>query len=152
MKFNIAQWIVCSAACMAVGCSGLERHIRPSEQATVYASPSLQSDAVSQSKTGIDTPLDQNHALRSQPVSQAAYAHQSSQASGVVEPASVDVVMVDPVTSNEAIADGATLEGHKSVCTPIRCWATRANSWLTPGQISTYYSFNSKSLRAISVH
>jgi cobalt-zinc-cadmium efflux system outer membrane protein len=70
----------------------------------------LQSDAVSQSKTGIDTPLDQNHALRSQPVSQAAYAHQSSQASGVVEPASVDVVMVDPVTSNEAIADGATLE------------------------------------------
>ena len=110
MKMNIAQWIVCSAACMAVGCSGLERHIRPSEQATVYASPSLQSDAVSQSKTGIDTPLDQNHALRSQPVSQAAYAHQSSQASGVVEPASVDVVMVDPVTSNEAIADGATLE------------------------------------------
>jgi len=63
MKMNIAQWIVCSAACMAVGCSGLERHIRPSEQATVYASPSLQSDAVSQSKTGIDTPLDQNHAF-----------------------------------------------------------------------------------------
>jgi cobalt-zinc-cadmium efflux system outer membrane protein len=115
MKMNIAQWIVCSAACMAVGCSGLERHIRPSEQATVYASPSLQSDAVSQSKTGIDTPLDQNHALRSQPVSQAAYAHQSSQASGVVEPASVDVVMVDPVTSNEAIADGATLEGLLSL-------------------------------------
>ncbi|MBL8868250.1 MAG: TolC family protein [Planctomycetaceae bacterium] len=115
MKMNIAQWIVCSAACMAVGCSGLERHIRPSEQATVYASPSLQSDAVSQSKKGIDTPLDQNHALRSQPVSQAAYAHQSSQASGVVEPASVDVVMVDPVTSNEAIADGATLEGLLSL-------------------------------------
>lgn len=115
MKMNIAQWIVCSAACMSVGCSGLERHIRPSEQATVYASPSLQSDAVSQSKTGIDTPLDQNHALRSQPVSQAAYAHQSSQASGVVEPASVDVVMVDPVTSNEAIADGATLEGLLSL-------------------------------------
>ncbi len=115
MKMNIAQWLVCSAACMAVGCSGLERHIRPSEQATVYASPSLQSDAVSQSKTGIDTPLDQNHALRSQPVSQAAYAHQSSQASGVVEPASVDVVMVDPVTSNEAIADGATLEGLLSL-------------------------------------
>jgi outer membrane protein, heavy metal efflux system len=117
MKLNVARWIVCSAACMAVGCGGLKRHIRPSEQATAYASPSseavapgLQSDAVSQSKTGIDTPLDQNHALRSQPVSQAAYSHQSSHAAGVVEPASVDVVMVDPVASNEVISDGATLE------------------------------------------
>ncbi|AMV31612.1 Cobalt-zinc-cadmium resistance protein CzcC precursor [Pirellula sp. SH-Sr6A] len=111
MKMNVARWIICSAACMSVGCSGLERHIRSSEQATVYASPSLQSDAVSQkSKTGINTPLEQDHALRTQPVSQAAYAHQSSQAAGVVEPASVDVVMVDPVASTEAIADGATLE------------------------------------------
>lgn len=110
MKLNVARWIVCSAACMAVGCSGLKRHIRPSEPATVYASPGLQSDAVSQSKTGINTPLDQDHALRTQPVSQAAYAHQPSQAAGVVEPASVDVVMVDPVASTEAMADGATLE------------------------------------------
>lgn len=117
MKMNVARWIVCSAACMAVGCSALERHIRPSEQATACAStgseaiaPSLQSDAVSQSKTGINTPLDQDHALRTQPVSQAAYAHQPSQAAGIVEPASVDVVMIDPVASNEVIADGATLE------------------------------------------
>ena len=39
MKMNVARWIVCSAACMAVGCSALERHIRPSEQATACASP-----------------------------------------------------------------------------------------------------------------
>lgn len=117
MKMNVAQWLACSAACMAVGCTGLERHIRSSENASAYTSPrseavapNLQSDPVSQSTTGTNALSDQDHASRSQPVSQAAYAQQSTQAAGVVEPASVDVVTVDPATSNEAIADGATLE------------------------------------------
>ena len=90
MKMNVAQWLACSAACMAVGCSGLERHIRSSENASAYTSPiseavtsNLQSEPVSQSTTSANALSDQGHASRSQPVSQAVYAQQSTQAAGV---------------------------------------------------------------------
>lgn len=117
MKINVERWIICSAACMAVGCSGLERHIRPSEQATLYASrsnesvaPGLQRDADGQKGTGVNISLDRDHAPGSQPVSQAAYAHQQTNASGIVKLAAIDLVKVDPMTSNEAVPDSATLE------------------------------------------
>jgi cobalt-zinc-cadmium efflux system outer membrane protein len=43
-------------------------------------------------------------------VTQAAYIQASDQPSSVVQPASIDVVVVDPVRSTDGLADGATLE------------------------------------------
>ena len=117
MKFNIQQWIVCSGICMSVGCSGLEQHIRSSENTSISSPSSLQhssvdtpSGAITSATTDANSQSNHDQALRDQTVSQAAYAHQDYQPSGVVEPASVDVIVVDPVNSTEAIADGATLE------------------------------------------
>ncbi|MBN8602590.1 MAG: TolC family protein [Planctomycetes bacterium] len=94
MKTHFTYWFLYTAACVSGGCTVIDHRIRSSD--SMVSAASTTSFGLKEDKPG--------------EVTQAAYIQASDQPSSVVQPASIDVVVVDPVRSTDGLADGATLE------------------------------------------
>lgn len=94
MKAHFTYGFLCTAAFVSGGCTGIDHRIMSSDSIA---------SAVSSTSFGLKE-------AKPSEVTQAAYTQASEQPSSVVQPASVDVVVVDTVGSTDGLADGATLE------------------------------------------
>lgn len=108
MKIHFTYLLACFGACVSVGCSGLENRIRLKDSASF----SLGSNPLYQSAGAKGRP-DGN--IDPEVVRQVSYTQEGSQSSSTVKPSLVDLVSVDPASSTDNLADGATLEELLSV-------------------------------------
>ncbi len=117
MKLRFAQLIACFASCLVVGCSGLDQRIRSKEIARISSSAQLEHSSANSASVSVTKGVDnakpqENHekAIQHCAVSQAAFSHDNSKPSSVVEPASVDVATVDPANATDTLVNGAKLD------------------------------------------
>lgn len=109
---------------MAIGCSGMDQRLRPTDATSISSTQTherLNQNTAAASNftnaTPIETDTGADASLRSNvsPVTQATYSNDIAMSASVVEPASVDVVSLDPALANENLTNGATLEDLLSI-------------------------------------